>query len=58
MSKVVAKTPELSLMIERIRDNHIDINLIIQNELKLFLSDNLESIVYEVYAELDEVGSI
>jgi len=54
----VATKSKLSIfdMLEKIRENHIDIELIIQEELQVFLSDNLESILYSVYINLTLAG--
>ena len=48
----VTKTPELELMLEEIRKNHIDIIPIILDELKDILPQYIEEIVYSIYANL------
>ncbi len=48
----VANTEKLSSMLEEIRQHHIDIEPIIQNELNNILPQYIEEIIVNVYKEM------
>lgn len=48
-----AKTQELSFMLEQIRNNHIDINKIILEELDQLMPQYVMEIVESVYQNMD-----
>ena len=55
MNQVVATTQELGIreMLESIRWNHIDIDPIIQEEIKIVLPQVIEDVIKSVYANLE-----
>jgi hypothetical protein len=55
MNQVVATTQEnsLNLMLESIRQNHIDIIPILQKQLEILLPQIIEETVQEVYENME-----
>ena len=47
--KVVAKSQELGKMLEKIRDNHIDIIPIIEEELSQVIPQIIEDVIRNIY---------
>ena len=54
MQEVTTKiTPSISFMLDAIRQNHIDIIPIIQEELNEFLPEYIETIIKNIYTHLE-----